>query len=116
MLAGRDFGEANRWYFLLTPDFGLIVARAQGVRVHGEDAGGAELTFDAAMATRQSAFDMTAHGVFQRNIGARSCHHRPARRERHHPEGTGHVEGAAVAQDGGAFDHRRQLAHVAGPG
>lgn len=28
----QDFGEANRWYFLLTPDFGLVVARAQGVR------------------------------------------------------------------------------------
>jgi DNA repair protein RecO (recombination protein O) len=32
ILGSRDFGEANRWYFLLTPDFGLVVARAQGVR------------------------------------------------------------------------------------
>ena len=28
----RPFGEANAWYYLLTPDFGLVVAAAQGVR------------------------------------------------------------------------------------
>lgn len=32
ILASRDFGESNRWYYLLTPDYGLIIARAQGVR------------------------------------------------------------------------------------
>jgi DNA repair protein RecO (recombination protein O) len=32
VLDQKDFGEANRWCFLLTPDFGLVVARAQGVR------------------------------------------------------------------------------------
>ncbi len=32
ILDHQDFGEANRWCFLLTPDFGLVVARAQGVR------------------------------------------------------------------------------------
>lgn len=32
VLGRHDFGEANRWYHLLTPDFGLVVARAQGVR------------------------------------------------------------------------------------
>lgn len=28
----HNFGESNRWYYLLTPDFGLVMARAQGIR------------------------------------------------------------------------------------
>lgn len=32
ILEATNFDEASRWYFLLTPDFGLITARAQGVR------------------------------------------------------------------------------------
>ncbi len=32
ILSGRSLGEANRLFYLLTPDFGLITALAQGVR------------------------------------------------------------------------------------
>ncbi len=35
VLGGNNFGEANRWYFILTPDLGLIRARAQSVRALG---------------------------------------------------------------------------------
>ena len=33
VLAEQAFGEANRVYYLLTPDFGLVMATAQGIRL-----------------------------------------------------------------------------------
>jgi DNA repair protein RecO (recombination protein O) len=33
VLGGHNFGEANRWYFILTPTLGLVTVRAQGVRL-----------------------------------------------------------------------------------
>lgn len=33
MLAEQPQGEANKDFFLLTPDFGLVLARAQGIRL-----------------------------------------------------------------------------------